>query len=502
MDSIKKKQKLIYAAVAFVYALITLIGVINHEIWYDEAQAWCVARDNDIFGIVNHLKFEGHPILWYLIILPFAKMGLSCVSIGFISWAISVLTVGLILFKMKLSFKMKLFTVFSCGFLFYNSITSRPYCVIVLLLVLISLIYPRRKEHPVMFGVLVALLANTHICMSGLVGFLGIQMIYELFTEWKTSRCSRNFCRLGGLGIAGVGVVALVLPLFLSLQSNHAVTDSPLTIGNVIPRLFNSFDNIGKNIAIQIPGLNSMLASIIAIFLIAMFILMRHYRKGLIAMLMFTAFYIIATQLIYTVMQPTRAITFVYTLLLIYYTAKENETPNKSKQKDNSKADSKILKQITDSILKIDACFDKGIVVIFSVIMCISSVRGIYWYVKDVIGNYSLSVVTADYIREELPEGSVFVVDNYHFVPISAELPEYYFYFESNNEFLTYAPNISTKDMKTDKEKTKNDLEKYTNIYRMRFVADEDGDALFSESFSPDIMYISRAISITEFSFE
>ena len=54
MDDSKKilnKNFLISAGIFIVYAVLTLIGALNHELWFDEAQAWNIARDNDIRGI-------------------------------------------------------------------------------------------------------------------------------------------------------------------------------------------------------------------------------------------------------------------------------------------------------------------------------------------------------------------------------------------------------------------------------------------------------------------
>ena len=56
-----------------LYFVIALISVFHHEIWRDEAQVWLVARDLNLWGIIDHVRNEGHPLLWFYLVLPFAK---------------------------------------------------------------------------------------------------------------------------------------------------------------------------------------------------------------------------------------------------------------------------------------------------------------------------------------------------------------------------------------------------------------------------------------------
>lgn len=60
-----KKNKIIKILSLAAYSLFILALVLNHEYWFDEAQAWNIARDNDIIGIFGMIKYEGHPPLWH-----------------------------------------------------------------------------------------------------------------------------------------------------------------------------------------------------------------------------------------------------------------------------------------------------------------------------------------------------------------------------------------------------------------------------------------------------
>ena len=138
-----------------------------------------------------------------------------------ISCFISGVAPGLLLWKAPFRPLLKGIVLFSGSLIFYNSVMSRVYCLILLILVLLAIVYKDRNRRPVVYGLLIALLANTHLMMSGLVGILGIYMIIDLFKLWKTSSGKMNILRLAGLAIAGVGVILLIVPLLGCLSTNE-----------------------------------------------------------------------------------------------------------------------------------------------------------------------------------------------------------------------------------------------------------------------------------------
>src|SRR5690349_9278915 len=58
---------------AFQYLLtalffcLTLWGILHHEMWRDELQAWLVARDStSLLNLVNNVRYERTPALWQI----------------------------------------------------------------------------------------------------------------------------------------------------------------------------------------------------------------------------------------------------------------------------------------------------------------------------------------------------------------------------------------------------------------------------------------------------
>ena len=73
--------------ILFLFAVIAFAGVLHHEIWRDEGQVWLVVRDLNLYGVFDHVRNEGHPLLWYLLVMPFAKLKLPVISMQFLSFA-------------------------------------------------------------------------------------------------------------------------------------------------------------------------------------------------------------------------------------------------------------------------------------------------------------------------------------------------------------------------------------------------------------------------------
>ena len=68
----EKKPRLLRWAVFVIYLAAVFFLVSRHENWRDEAQAWLLARDLNVFQLISQMKYEGHPCLWHLILMPFA----------------------------------------------------------------------------------------------------------------------------------------------------------------------------------------------------------------------------------------------------------------------------------------------------------------------------------------------------------------------------------------------------------------------------------------------
>ena len=479
-DRTAGRDRIILIGMFVVYAVLTLIGALNHEVWFDEAQAWNIARDNDIPGIIAQMAHEGHPFLWFFILHLFAVMGFTVDIIPVISWFITSVTVALILWKAPFKPLMKGVIIFSGGFLFYWSVTSRPYCLAVLFLVLLAMAYPKRQERPVVFGLLVGLLANTHIMMCGLVGMLGIYMIIDLFKLWKSSSMKANIMRLIGLAVAGIGVLVLVIPLLGSFKSVNVGNERELNPSMIAQLIYMGFQDTSCQMLFDsrmdiLPSVVSYIITMLfGVVFILLMILLRHYRRPFFMQLLFTVFYIVTSEVLWFSL-PVRAFIYLFGFVFCYWIA-QSEQPVFRTPKPLDEKLSKPLRKAVELLRKADSSFKRSYLALLFIYYVAAIPAGAVLLFSDYTQDFSQSKKAAEFISSELPEDSVIVVTTEIFSQYTAYIPEARFYSINYNQFLSYM--FQTKPEKAeyvkktediDFRRVYEDLKDYEHIYILDF---------------------------------
>ncbi len=94
------KNTIIYLIFLVLFIICGYFVGINHESWADEAQHWLLARDCGILELINQrLKYEGHPLLWYLILKVFIFFKLPYEKFFIIPLIFSSIGVYILFFK-------------------------------------------------------------------------------------------------------------------------------------------------------------------------------------------------------------------------------------------------------------------------------------------------------------------------------------------------------------------------------------------------------------------
>ena len=171
--------------IILLWFVISFITMMNHELWRDEAQVWCIVRDLGFVDIFKMARVEGHPILWYLFVLPFSKLGLPAISMQIVSLLLVFSSVVYFTLKAPFSTLFKVLFLFSAGMMYDMSIIARNYCIIPLAIFLLAGFYSERFKHPYFYSILIILLSQTHVLMLGLSGILGLIFIIENLKEKK-----------------------------------------------------------------------------------------------------------------------------------------------------------------------------------------------------------------------------------------------------------------------------------------------------------------------------
>lgn len=209
--------KAVGLAVLILYAVLLIIVNITHEPWYDEAQAWQIAREASYHDILFYLPhYESHPPLWHLILSVPAKLGLPYeISIKTINIIFALLAVALIEFKSNFHNWTKTFLPFTFYMFYLFGVNSRPYAMMLLALILCALFFDEKDRKPVRFLLSLAFLCLTSDYGIAIAGGITLAWIVDIFIEKKSGAVkdilSGNIPRL--LGFIGLALLAGLIAL-------------------------------------------------------------------------------------------------------------------------------------------------------------------------------------------------------------------------------------------------------------------------------------------------
>lgn len=154
---------------AFTYLLTTiffvfsLIGIINHEIWGDEAQAWLIARDSvSLLNLRQNLQYEGHPALWHICLFIISRFTHNPLAMQI--FHILTATAAIYIFVAHSPFSKLQKFLFTFGYFpFYEyNLISRNYSLGILFIFLFCLYFTAPQKNYLTLTVIIALLANTN----------------------------------------------------------------------------------------------------------------------------------------------------------------------------------------------------------------------------------------------------------------------------------------------------------------------------------------------------
>ena len=171
-----------------IWLVVVLFSLVHHELWRDEAQAWCVVRDLNIADIFKEARIEGHPIFWYLVLLPFAKMGLPVISMQIAAMLSVFMAAAVFIFKSPFDKFQKTIIVLSAGMLYFLPVAARNYALIPPFLFLLAILYPKRSEKPYLYSILIILLSNTHLLMLGFCLISAVLFSVEKLKDFLQSK--------------------------------------------------------------------------------------------------------------------------------------------------------------------------------------------------------------------------------------------------------------------------------------------------------------------------
>lgn len=167
------------------YAAAHLGMAVVHEPFFDEAEAWQIARSVTLKTLLlETTHYEGHPPLWHLILMPLAKAGAPYeLSLTLVSLAFMGAAVFLILWYAPFPRLVRLLLPFTYFYFYQYGVISRVYCVMTLAFVILAMAYRRRNEKPGRYVAVLILLCVTLAYGVVFAGGLALVWLWEIWKE-------------------------------------------------------------------------------------------------------------------------------------------------------------------------------------------------------------------------------------------------------------------------------------------------------------------------------
>ena len=227
-----KKDKHYALGLTFLFLMVGAFTASHHEMWRDEIQAWLLARDStSIFNLFANLKYEGHPGLWHLCLMPLSRITHSPVVMQMFHLLITGVTVYLFVRYSPFNWFQKLLFCFGYFVLYEYAIVARNYALGLLLITIFSVLFKERYNRFIWVGCVLFLLAHTSV--HALIVTIGIdtalcceyafggRFLKPLNQEIDAVEDKRPIWI--GFALIGVGVVTAVLQLNPPSDTGFAV---------------------------------------------------------------------------------------------------------------------------------------------------------------------------------------------------------------------------------------------------------------------------------------
>jgi hypothetical protein len=197
----------------------------RHAAWFDEAQAWLIARDASPWTILTTVaRHEGSPALWHLLLWTMQRLGLPFHDLWTVSAALSLGGAAVVLYRAPFPLWMRAGAVLGYFTAYQFALVARSYALPVLLLPLAASVRCGPRPRPILYAILLGLIANTSAHAFLLAAALAGQFAWD---ERRTLLDRRRVEPWLALGVFGALACAAAVQAWPSPDVRFALASRP-----------------------------------------------------------------------------------------------------------------------------------------------------------------------------------------------------------------------------------------------------------------------------------
>ena len=226
---------------AFLAAGIT--GVVRHEMWRDEVQAWMIVHDSASLGaLFLNVRLETHPALWHLTAWLLARATESLRAFQLLNLAFAAAGVFLIARFAPFRKLEKALLAFGYFSLFEYGMVARNYAIGATLVYAFCAAFPNRRYWTLGAILFLATQSSLHalIIACGLAAFLGIDAAARARRDGRALPAGAK----GALALTALGVALTTFQMRASYGPQHTVARGSLGFEhllNVVGSVWRSY---------------------------------------------------------------------------------------------------------------------------------------------------------------------------------------------------------------------------------------------------------------------
>ena len=155
------ESRLLLSAVLLFWIVSVSIASAQHVVWRDEVRTLSVATFGSFQTMLANTRYEGHPLLWYLIVRAAWFVYSGPIVLKIVSVAIGFAAASLFLLRAPFPLWFRCLVIFGLPFCEY-SVVARDYGISMLLMFLFAELSTHDRPKPLLAGLMLFLLANTN----------------------------------------------------------------------------------------------------------------------------------------------------------------------------------------------------------------------------------------------------------------------------------------------------------------------------------------------------
>jgi len=253
------------------YAAWVIWVGLHHEPWFDEIQAWLLARDNSLVTLIGtYARYEGTPGLWHALLWLVIRAGLPLSAIWVLSAGFAIVAAAIVLWRAPFALPLRIGLLATWYFGFQYSVVARGYCLDLLLIPVAAILFADRVRRPVAYALVVGVIANINAYSFVFAGLLGLDLLVQLVIarKWRDGRALAALALAGGLGLLAMGTawqpadngfMAQVAPL-----KQNPVAIAAVFVANAL------FDRATPWSEVRAGGLNVVLGMVLSLGLLGL----------------------------------------------------------------------------------------------------------------------------------------------------------------------------------------------------------------------------------------